>query len=49
MSDKEIFNLIRAQVKPLKGAYLFQNYQKIHFTNHINFKEIEQLRLKYEK
>ncbi len=44
MSDIEIYNLIRAQVKPLKGAYIENCKEKIHFNEKISLEEIKKLR-----
>jgi hypothetical protein len=48
MSNYQIFNLIRAQVEPLKGAYIIYNSDKIYFSKILSINEIEQLRLRYE-
>jgi methionyl-tRNA formyltransferase len=47
MSNSQIFNLIRAQVEPLKGAYIIYNSDRIYFPNNLDIKEIQQLRLRY--
>jgi methionyl-tRNA formyltransferase len=47
MNDKQIYNLIRAQVHPLKGAYLLQNNQLIRFSEWVPFHKISQLRNQY--
>lgn len=47
MSDKEIFNLIRAQVKPLRGAYIENEAGNIHFTNYMDYESVKMLRKAY--
>ena len=49
MSDLEIFNLIRAQVEPLNGAYCLIDETEIRFPTYINQNEIKLLRRAYEK
>ena len=49
MNDIQIYNLIRAQVKPLNGAYLEKKNEKIFFPNILKIKEIKKLRNTYEK
>lgn len=44
MSDADIYNLIRAQIAPLQGAYLEIRGAKQHFRNFISYKEIPQIR-----
>jgi methionyl-tRNA formyltransferase len=48
MSDREIFNLIRAQVSPLKGAYI-EGEQLLHIEKYLSMKEVASLRKKYEQ
>lgn len=47
MSDVEIYNLIRGQVSPLKGAFVEQNGIKIHFNEFIPLNGISELRTRY--
>lgn len=47
MSDREIFNLIRAQVKPLKGAYIYHNGGRKYFSEFISFEKVSELRKEY--
>jgi UDP-4-amino-4-deoxy-L-arabinose formyltransferase/UDP-glucuronic acid dehydrogenase (UDP-4-keto-hexauronic acid decarboxylating) len=47
MSDIQIFNLIRAQVAPLKGAYIKQGEKQIHFDTYLSLNEIIDLRKMY--
>lgn len=47
MSDLEVYNLIRAQVKPLSGAYLEHNGQKVYFSDFVGYEKIKELREKY--
>lgn len=47
MSDLEIYNLIRAQVMPLSGAYIHNNEEKVYFNKFIVLKDIKGLRKKY--
>jgi len=49
MSDIQIYNLIRAQVEPLKGAYIIYNSDKIYFPKIVHMKEIQLLKIRYEK
>lgn len=44
MNEREIFNLIRAQIKPLKGAYIKIGDMKIRFPNYIKLSEISDLK-----
>jgi hypothetical protein len=43
MSDIEIYNLIRAQVAPLKGAYVEKGNERIYFDKFIPFENIPQI------
>ena len=47
MSDRQIFNLVRAQVSPLKGAFMDRKGGRIYFDKYLNENEIAQLRRKY--
>ena len=47
MSDTDIYNIIRAQVAPLKGAYIEHQGKKIRFLEMLSFEEIKRLRIKY--
>ena len=49
MSDYQVFNLIRAQVEPLKGAYVIFNSNKIHFPKVLKIRKIQLLRAMYGK
>ena len=49
MNDIEIYNLIRAQVKPLRGAYIECKGQRYYFDKFIKFDLIKEIRRKYEK
>ena len=48
MTNHQIYNLIRAQVHPLKGAYIIDQNQKTHFNHIMSIQEIQNLRRKYE-
>ena len=47
MTDREIYNLIRAQVAPLKGAYILTDGREIRSEQRVPFAEIEELRRQY--
>src|SRR6185369_6668286 len=47
MSDLQIYNLIRGQVHPLKGAYVIKNGERTHFDKFIPLEKIEELRKLY--
>lgn len=47
MSDKEIFNLIRAQVYPLSGAFIRSEQEILYFKDYIDFETVKQLRKQY--
>ena len=47
MTDLEVYNLIRAQIAPLKGAYLTINSVKKYFDKFIPYDEVVQLRKLY--
>lgn len=44
MSDADIYNLIRAQVEPLHGAYIEKNSEIIYFNHMLSIEEINKLR-----
>lgn len=44
MSDMEMFNWIRAQVAPLKGAYVQRGEERLHIPQYVSFAEIPALR-----
>jgi methionyl-tRNA formyltransferase len=47
MSDRDIYNLIRAQVAPLAGAYLERRGERIRFPEKCSMREVCELRIKY--
>ena len=47
MSNLQIFNLVRAQVEPLKGAYIIKDGKSIHFTKYMTLEEVKALRNEY--
>lgn len=47
MSDVQIYNLIRAQVAPLRGAYLDTPSGRLRFTDQISLREIADMRRRY--
>jgi UDP-4-amino-4-deoxy-L-arabinose formyltransferase/UDP-glucuronic acid dehydrogenase (UDP-4-keto-hexauronic acid decarboxylating) len=47
MSDLQIYNLIRAQVAPLRGAYVEAGGRKVHLDVFVPFEEISGLRKRY--
>lgn len=49
MADRQIYNLIRAQVAPLNGAYIKVGTQRRHFPNMLTVDEIKKLRSEYSK
>ena len=50
MTDLMVFNLVRAQVSPLKGAFIENdNKRKKYFKDYLTLKEINKLRKKYER
>jgi methionyl-tRNA formyltransferase len=50
MTDFMIFNLVRAQVYPLKGAFIEDdNKRKKYFKNYLTLQEVSNLRKKYER
>jgi methionyl-tRNA formyltransferase len=49
MNDRQIYNLIRAQVAPLKGAYLQIEKEKIFYNQYLKLEQVKALREKYGK
>lgn len=47
MTNLQIFNLIRAQVKPLKGAYIEKNGKRKYFDTYVPYSGITKLRQIY--
>ncbi len=47
MNTIQIFNLIRAQVKPLGGAYILENQKRLHIDRYMSIDEVSALRKKY--
>lgn len=47
MSDLEIYNLIRAQISPLKGAYIIKDNHELRFPDFISFENIAHIRNLY--
>lgn len=47
MNDWEIYNLIRAQIAPLKGAYLSHEGQRLFFDQRISLEDVAILRQRY--
>ncbi len=47
MTDRQIFNLIRAQVHPLHGAYVEHAGERVHFDLWMSMQEVAELRKKY--
>jgi len=47
MRDREIFNLIRAQVAPLAGAYIETGGERVHVTQWLSMEAVRELRKKY--
>lgn len=47
MSNLEIYNLIRSQVFPLKGAFVDLNSTRLYFNYFIPFSQIQELRLSF--
>ena len=47
MSDREIYNLIRAQVKPLSGAYIESGEGRIYFPEWRSLEQVQELRKAY--
>lgn len=47
MNDTTIYNLIRAQVEPLQGAYLLQGERKIFFNRFVELEEVQRMRRQY--
>ena len=49
MDDLKIYNMIRAQIAPLKGAYINYKNKKIYFDKFIDYEQIKFLRKKLFK
>lgn len=49
MTNRDIFNLIRAQVAPLCGAYVNSEEEKIHFDKYVLESEVQNLRERFDK
>jgi len=49
MNDKEIYNLIRAQVYPLKGAFIQDGKKRVYFNKKVSLEDIKKLRKNYAK
>ncbi len=49
MSDIKIYNLIRAQVKPLSGAYIKKDEDIKYIDEILTLEEVQELRVKYDK
>jgi UDP-4-amino-4-deoxy-L-arabinose formyltransferase/UDP-glucuronic acid dehydrogenase (UDP-4-keto-hexauronic acid decarboxylating) len=47
MDDRSVFNLIRAQVRPLGGAYVERGGQREHFRDYLALDEVRALRRRY--
>lgn len=47
MSDLQIYNLIRAQVSPLQGAFVLKEGKRIHFDQKLSLEEIKALRSQF--
>jgi UDP-4-amino-4-deoxy-L-arabinose formyltransferase/UDP-glucuronic acid dehydrogenase (UDP-4-keto-hexauronic acid decarboxylating) len=47
MSDLQVYNLIRAQVAPLKGAYIAQGETRIHLDRFVSLADVAWLRASY--
>ncbi len=47
MSNRQIFNLVRAQVFPLKGAFIEKNEERIYFNEYFPIEKVAELRAKY--
>ncbi|MCB1436626.1 MAG: hypothetical protein KDJ46_05575 [Rhodobiaceae bacterium] len=48
MSDRQVFNLIRAQVAPLAGAYLDTAEGPVRFTSFVPLSQVSEIRRRYE-
>jgi methionyl-tRNA formyltransferase len=48
MDDRQVFNLIRGQVHPLKGAYVETSEGRVHFAGYVPLVSIPELRARYE-
>ena len=49
MSDRQIYDLIRAQVAPLRGAYIETENGRFHFPEMLSMEEIRTLRKNYAR
>ena len=47
MDNKQIYNLIRAQVEPLRGAYIQLDSQRLHFPHFLTLDQVYELRQRY--
>jgi UDP-4-amino-4-deoxy-L-arabinose formyltransferase/UDP-glucuronic acid dehydrogenase (UDP-4-keto-hexauronic acid decarboxylating) len=47
MTNREVFNLIRAQVQPLRGAFIEQDGRRRYFRHYITLDEVAKLRARY--
>lgn len=47
MSDTEIYNLIRAQVKPLRGAFVVHKGRRLYFDEFVRRADIKKIRDRY--
>ena len=47
MSDLQIYNIIRAQIAPLKGAYLDTPSGRVRFTEYLPLQKIAEMRKQY--
>lgn len=47
MNDREVFNLIRAQIAPLAGAYAIIQGKPVHFKHFLTFDQVTELRKYY--
>ena len=47
MSDLQVFNLIRAQVAPLAGAYLIEGANTLRFRDYLTLEQVRDLRSKH--
>ncbi len=44
MDDLQIYNLIRAQVHPLPGAYLLKDEKRTYYNTYLSYEEVKKLR-----
>jgi len=47
MTDRQVFNLIRAQVHPLTGAFIKRGTDRIYLNSYTSLEEVKDLRKKY--